>query len=142
MNEIAIQVQHLSKQYKTRGVGRRHNTLRDEIAHGFKSLFHLNGRPSTLAAQSASSNSFWAVKDVSFEVKKGEVLGIIGRNGAGKSTLLKILSRITEPTEGDGHDPRSGWLAAGSGDRFSRRINRTRKHLSKRCDSGDEKSGN
>ena len=100
MNEIAIQVQHLSKQYKTRGVGRRHNTLRDEIAHGFKSLFHLNGRPSTLAAQSASSDSFWAVKDVSFEVKKGEVLGIIGRNGAGKSTLLKILSRITEPTEG------------------------------------------
>ena len=74
--------------------------MRDEIAHGFKSLFQLNGRPSTLAAQPASSTSLWAVKDVSFEVKKGEVLGIIGRNGAGKSTLLKILSRITEPTEG------------------------------------------
>jgi len=101
MNEIAIQVQDLSKQYKIRFAAGRHNTLRDEIAYGFKSLFGRNGRPSTLGDPSALSNSFWAIKDVSFEVKKGEVLGIIGRNGAGKSTLLKILSRVTEPTEGE-----------------------------------------
>src|SRR5215510_10003984 len=100
MNEIAIQVQDLSKQYKIRFAAGRHNTLRDEIAYGFKSLFGRNGRPSTLGDPSALSNCFWAIKDVSFEVKKGEVLGIIGRNGAGKSTLLKVLSRLTVPTKG------------------------------------------
>src|SRR5574341_1383935 len=94
MSDIAIRVQNLSKQYKIVAGKRRHDTLRDQVVDGVKSLFRRNGQPGQ------GQETIWALKDVSFEVKHGEVLGVIGRNGAGKSTLLKILSRITKPTEG------------------------------------------
>jgi lipopolysaccharide transport system ATP-binding protein len=92
MSDIAIRVDNLSKQYRL-GQRRRYKTFRESIQNIFVP-------PWARRQNNAPDQTFWALKDVSFEVKQGEVLGIIGRNGAGKSTLLKILSRITEPTRG------------------------------------------
>ncbi len=93
MTDIAIRAEDLSKHYRIGG-GESYLALRDVLTRAVAVPFRRRSLPS------AADDSIWALRDVSFEVKCGEVIGIIGRNGAGKSTLLKILSRITKPTSG------------------------------------------
>ena len=89
LSEIAVSVRGLSKSYNIVHNAPQHTTLSEAMIHGVKNL-----------GRKQSKETFWALKDVSFDIQKGDVVGVIGRNGAGKSTLLKVLSRITEPTRG------------------------------------------
>lgn len=93
MSDTAIRVENLGKRYRIGAQQKRHDTLRDAIASRLQ-------RSNVSSFQGSNDEWIWSLRNVSFEVKRGEVVGVIGRNGAGKSTLLKILSRITEPSEG------------------------------------------
>src|SRR3954468_3189665 len=103
MTNIAIRAEHLSKQYRIGGKKQYYKTLRDQVSDSItagvqrvRSAF----RMAETDAQKERNRTIWALRDITLEVPRGQVVGIIGRNGAGKSTLLKILSRITEPTDG------------------------------------------
>src|SRR2546426_1526749 len=99
MSEAAIRVHNVSKRFQL-GTHSTYGTLRDAVVRSAANSFRTFKSFFTTIGNGSEANTLWALRDISFDVQRGDVLGVIGANGAGKSTLLKVLSRITPPTKG------------------------------------------
>lgn len=97
MSQPVITVDNLGKRFQIGTLDKGSNTLREALSEMARAPFR---RLRSLTGGGNKDGEFWAIRNLSFEVQRGDVLGVIGRNGAGKSTLLKLLSRISDPTEG------------------------------------------
>jgi lipopolysaccharide transport system ATP-binding protein len=95
-----IEIRNVSKRYELGESAAAYGNIREALVQLFRKPWDIISQASTKGTRNSKQNSFWALKDVNLDIQKGDTVGIIGSNGAGKSTLLKILSRITDPTEG------------------------------------------
>ncbi len=100
MSDVVVRAENLGKEYRI-GPRQRYRTLRDTVAESATAPFRWLRRRKSHASAGSTAGRIWALREVGFEVRRGDVVGVIGRNGAGKSTLLKVLSQITEPTTGE-----------------------------------------